>query len=321
MLHRTKLIAEPWDVGPNGYRVGEFPQGWSEWNDGYRDTVRDFWKGAPSSLGAFGNAVTGSSPLYELNGRTPTASINFVTSHDGFTLADVVAYNEKHNRVNGEANRDGHSDNRSWNSGAEGPTDDATVQEIRQRRIRSMATSLLLSQGVPMLLGGDELGRTQGGNNNAYNQDNEISWFDWENSDTDLADFFGRLTELRRGHPTFRRTAWLHEHADAEHDLVEWFALDGSPMTPSDWNDPEAQAVALYLAGRVVHCAAGTVSDDDVLLLFNAGFEDVEFQIPVAVGQAGWQIAVDSRDTDHTGAVSQAVVVGGFGTTVLMRPE
>jgi isoamylase len=280
ILRRSKLIAEPWDVGPHGYQVGQFPHRWSEWNDGYRDTVRDFWKGTPSSLGAFGDAVTGSSPLYENGGRNPTASVNFITSHDGFTLADVVAYNDKHNRTNGEANRDGHSDNRSWNSGEEGPTDDPTVREIRTRRVRSMAISLLLSQGVPMLLGGDEMGRSQRGNNNAYNQDNEISWFDWENADTDLVAFFGRLTALRRNHPTFRRTAWLHEHADADQDLVGWFTADGSHMTPSDWDDPAGRVVALHLAGRVVHCAAGTVTDDDALLLFNAGFDDVGFRIP-----------------------------------------
>jgi isoamylase len=319
VLRRTKLIAEPWDVGPNGYRVGQFPPRWSEWNDGYRDTVRDFWKGTPSTLGAFGDAVTGSSPLFEASGRSPTASVNFVTSHDGFTLADVVAYNEKHNRDNGETNRDGHSDNRSWNSGEEGPTDDPAVRELRARRVRSMATSLLLSQGVPMLLGGDELGRTQRGNNNAYNQDNEVSWFDWENADTDLVAFFGRLTALRRNHPTFRRTAWLHEHAAPDRDLVGWFASNGEPMTPSDWDDPAARVVALFLAGRVVHCAAGTVSDDDALLLFNAGPEVVEFGIPATVGVDGWHIVIDSTDVARTGAVSASVEVGGFGVTVLMR--
>ena len=320
VLRRTKLIAEPWDVGPGGYRVGQFPGGWSEWNDGYRDTMRDFWKGTPSSLGAFGDGVTGSSPLFESSGRSPTASVNFLTSHDGFTLADVVAYNEKHNRTNGEANRDGHSDNRSWNSGEEGPTEDATVQEIRTRRTRSMATSLLLSQGVPMLLGGDELGRSQRGNNNAYNQDNEISWFDWNDVDTDLAAFIARLTALRRDHPTFRRTAWLHEHADVGRDLVGWFTPDGSEMTRSNWEEPTRLVVALYLAGRVVHCAAGTITDDDALLLFNAGFDDVEFRIPTSVGTEGWQIVIDSTDPVRSGAVSDTVVVGGFGATVMMRP-
>ena len=319
VLHGTKLIAEPWDVGPGGYRVGQFPHRWSEWNDTYRDTMRDFWKNTPSTLGAFGNAVTGSSPLYELSGRNPTASVNFVTSHDGFTLADVVSYNEKHNGANGEANRDGHSDNRSWNSGAEGVTDDPTVNEIRSRRVRSMATSLLLSQGVPMILGGDELGRTQRGNNNAYNQDNAISWFDWESADTGLVTFFGRLTALRRAHPTFRRTAWLHEHADADHDLVGWFAPDGSPMTPSAWDDPAARAVALYLAGHVVHSADGTVSDDDALLLFNAGYEDVVFRLPDAIGTHEWTIVIDSTDAERGGIASDDIAVGGFGATVLMR--
>jgi glycogen operon protein len=320
VLSGTKLIAEPWDVGPSGYRVGEFPARWSEWNDTFRDTVRDFWKALPGRLGVFGNAVTGSSPLYELSGRSPTASINLITSHDGFTLTDVVTYDHRRNDANGEANRDGHHDNRSWNSGVEGPTDDPTVVEVRDRRIRSMLLTLLLSQGVPMLLGGDELGRTQHGNNNAYNQDNEVSWFDWDSADPGLVAFVSRLIRLRREHPTFRRTAWLHEHADETHDLVGWFSPSGDEMTPEDWDHPEGMAVALYLAGRVVHSAQGTVVDDDVLLLFNGGPTAVVFPIPPAIGVEGWHVAIDSVDPGSADAQVTEIEVGGFGAVVLMRP-
>ena len=319
VLRHTKLIAEPWDVGPNGYRVGEFPSRWSEWNDTYRDTVRDFWKSTEGMLGSFGNAVTGSSPVYELSGRSPTGSVNLITSHDGFTLKDVVSYDHRHNAANGEANGDGHSDNRSWNSGEEGPSDDPAVLEIRSRRTRAMLLSLLLSQGVPMLLGGDELGRTQRGNNNAYNQDNEISWFDWDTADLELAAFVGRLARLRKEHPTFRRTAWLHEHADPEHDLVGWFTASGEEMTSHAWNEPDSKQVALYLAGRVVHCVDGTVTDDDVLLFFNAGLDSTTFQIPATVGAEDWTIAIDSVDTERKGPVGGTLEVGAFGATVLLR--
>ncbi|HVR33385.1 MAG TPA: glycogen debranching protein GlgX [Acidimicrobiia bacterium] len=320
VLGHTKLIAEPWDVGPNGYRVGQFPTRWSEWNDTYRDTVRDFWKATPATVGAFGDAVTGSSPLYEMSGRDPTASVNLVTSHDGFTLRDLVSYDHTHNDANGESNHDGHQDNRSWNSGAEGPTDDPVVLEIRARRTRAMLVSLLLSQGVPMLLGGDELGRTQQGNNNAYNQDNDISWLDWSSVDCGLASFVGRLATLRRRHPTFRRTAWLHEHAAADRDLVGWFRPSGEEMTVEDWGDPNGRSVALYLAGQVVHCTEGTVTDHDVLLLFNGDLHGVGFRIPPAVGHEEWTLVVDSAHPERTEAVSGSVEVDGLGAVVLMRP-
>jgi isoamylase len=319
-LQATKLIAEPWDVGPMGYRVGEFPARWSEWNDTFRDTVRDFWRSTEGTLGAFGDAVTGSSPLYETSGRTPTASVNIVTAHDGFTLRDLVSYDHRHNDANGEENNDGHHDNRSWNSGAEGPTDDPVVLEIRARRTRSMLLTLLLSQGVPLLLGGDEVGRSQLGNNNAYNQDNEISWYDWDGADRELIEFVGRLTRLRRDHPTFRRTAWLHEHAGAAHDLVGWFTAAGSEMTPADWDDPGGRRVALYLAGRVVHSDEGTVTDDDVLLLFNASFDDVTFTLPESIGWEGWIVAIDSVDPARHGPASPHIAVGAFGSTALLRP-
>lgn len=318
VLAGVKLVAEPWDIGPAGYRVGQFPRRWSEWNDSYRDTVRDFWK-ATGRRGPFATAMTGSSSLYEISGRSPTASVNFVASHDGFTLRDVVSYDRRHNEDNGEHNADGHQDNRSWNSGVEGETDDPSVCEIRRRRSRAMLMTLLLSQGVPMLLGGDELGRTQRGNNNAYNQDNPLSWFDWEDADAELAVFVGRLTALRGVHPTFRRTAWLHEHADELHDLVGWFRPDGAEMTQDDWNQPGP--LALYLAGRVVHSSEGTVRDDDVLLLCNGETDDVVFRVASEVGVDGWRVEIDSTDPTRSGPVdAHAVPVPAFTTTLLLRP-
>ena len=321
VLQGAKLIAEPWDLGPSGYRVGEFPPRWSEWNDTFRDTVRDFWKGTDSTLGNFANAVTGSSPLYESSGRKPTASVNIVTTHDGFTLRDLVSYDERRNTENGEDNHDGHDDNRSWNSGSEGPTEDPEVLEIRRRRTRATLMTLLLSQGVPMLLGGDESGRTQQGNNNAYNQDNELSWYDWSEPDDQLTAFVARLIRLRRAHPTFRRTSWLHEHAAPTHDLVGWFMPSGDEMTESDWNDPAGRDVALYLAGEVVHCAEGTVTDADFLLAFNASFEEISFGVPPSIGTSGWVVEVDSIDDARNEAVNNEFAVGGFGATVLKRPR
>ncbi len=319
VLQGTKLIAEPWDLGPSGYRAGEFPPRWSEWNDTFRDTVRDFWKGTDSTLGNFGNAVTGSSPLYESSGREPTASVNIVTTHDGFTLRDLVSYNERHNSENGEDNHDGHDDNRSWNSGSEGPTDDPAILEIRRRRTRATLMTLLLSQGVPMLLGGDESGRTQQGNNNPYNQDNELSWYDWSEADDQLTVFVARLIRLRREHPTFRRTSWLHEHAAPTQDLVGWFTPSGDEMKESDWNDPSGRAVSLYLAGDVVHCAEGTVTDADFLLAFNASFEEIGFGVPPSIGTSDWVVEVDSIDDARNEAVGNAFAVGGFGVTVVKR--
>ena len=320
VLANVKLIAEPWDVGPGGYRVGEFPRRWSEWNDSYRDTVRDFWK-TSGTRGPLATAMTGSSALFEISGRSPTASINFVTSHDGFTLRDVVSYDRRHNQANGENNADGHRDNRSWNSGVEGPTDDPAVSEIRRRRTRAMLMTLLLSQGVPMVLGGDELGRTQRGNNNAYNQDNDLSWLDWDAADDELVDFVAGLVSLRAAHPTFRRTAWLHEHADETHDLVGWYRPDGTEMTEEDWSTPGG--LALYLAGRVVHSSEGTVTDDDALLLCNGTLEDVEFVLAPEVGTDGWSVAADSADSadsDRSGPTDSGTVdVPALTLTLLLR--
>ncbi|MEO8461684.1 MAG: glycogen debranching protein GlgX, partial [Chloroflexota bacterium] len=239
-INQVKLIAEPWDVGEGGYQVGNFPPLWSEWNGKYRDAIRDFWRGTPEPLAEFGYRFTGSSDLYASNGRRPYASVNFVTAHDGFTLADLVAYNDKHNEANGEDNRDGDNHNRSWNHGVEGPTDDPAVLEARARDQRNMLATLFLSQGVPMLLAGDEIGRTQGGNNNGYAQDNEVSWLDWEHADLDLLDFVQRLIAFRAEHPALRRRRWFLDrpiHGEQVHE-IEWFAPDGTPMGVEHWHDP-----------------------------------------------------------------------------------
>jgi glycogen operon protein len=320
VLRHVKLIAEPWDVGPDGYRVGGYPTRWSEWNDKYRDTVRDFWRGAEGTLGAFATRITGSSDVFGHNRQNPTASVNLVTSHDGFTLTDLVSYDHRHNHANGENNQDGHSDNRSWNSGVEGPTTDPEVVELRARRRRSLLATLLLSQGVPMILGGDEIGRTQGGNNNAYNQDNEISWYDWSTLDPDMFAFTAELIQMRKRHPTFRRTAWLHEHADPGIDHVGWFTPAGKEMTEGDWRAPFARSVALYLRGASFHAGRGTTTDDDFLLMFNGYEESLEFVIPAEIDGGSWEVVVDTADpAQEPTPVIEAVEVASLALTVLRR--
>src|SRR5690242_4543689 len=272
VVSQVKLIAEPWDIGPGGYQVGNFPPQWTEWNGKYRDTVRDFWRGEPATLGEFASRLTGSADLYEYSGRRPVASINFVVAHDGFTLRDLVSYNEKHNEANGEGNRDGESHNRSWNCGVEGPTDDPAVLELRARQQRNFLATLFLSQGVPMLLGGDELGRSQGGNNNAWCQDNDISWFDWETADADLFGFVQRLIELRLAHPVFRRTSFLEGSGTVLPD-VWWMRPDGRRMTRRDWDNTGSRAIGVFLNGeelRVETTHGEAVRDDSFLLLLNA---------------------------------------------------
>jgi isoamylase len=270
VLSEVKLIAEPWDWG--GYDLGDFPAGWSEWNGRYRDTVRDFWRATPGTLADFATRLTGSSDLFG-HGRRPTASINLVTVHDGFTLNDLVSYDAKHNEANGEGNRDGNDDNRSWNCGAEGPTDDPSVLELRARQRRNLLATLLLSDGVPLLLGGDELGRTQRGNNNAYCQDNEISWVDWTQADRDLFEFVARVCRLRREHDVFRRTRFF---AAGE---LRWLRPDGQPMEAADWSNPGARAVA----------AGGA----DGLLLVNAWWEPLSFRLP---DDRTWAVELDTAD-------------------------
>ncbi len=288
----VKLIAEPWDVGEGGYQVGNFPPLWSEWNGRYRDTIRDFWRGEPAALAEFGSRFTGSSDLYQADSRRPTASINFVTAHDGFTLADLVSHNEKHNAANGEGNRDGESHNRSWNCGAEGETDDPAILALRARQRRNMMTTLLLSQGVPMILGGDELGRTQHGNNNGYCQDNELSWFDWT-PDTQGADaqqqgggfaaWCTAVIELRRSNHVFRRRRWFQGHPIRGTEEVLWLRTDGRAMTDHDWANGFAKSVGVLLNGSAISTPdafGGRVVDDSFLLLFNASELDLAWTLP-----------------------------------------
>ncbi|MGH9071643.1 MAG: glycogen debranching protein GlgX, partial [Acidimicrobiales bacterium] len=259
VIGQVKLIAEPWDVGEGGYQVGNFPPLWSEWNGRYRDCVRDYWRGRPGTIAELAYRLTGSSDLYELSGRRPYASINFVTAHDGFTLADLVAYEQKHNQANGEDNRDGTDDNRSWNCGVEGPADDPAIASLRRRQQRNFLTTLILSQGIPMLTGGDELGRTQGGNNNAYCQDNEVSWYDWANVDDQLLAFTRELVALRRANPVFRRRRFFHGRsirgsgvAGAETADIGWFRPDGTEMGDADWQQGYAHAMGVFLNGDAI---------------------------------------------------------------------
>ncbi len=293
VLSQVKLIAEPWDVGPGGYQVGNFPILWSEWNGIYRDTMRDFWRNS-SSLAEFASRFGGSSDLYEYDGRRPFASINFITAHDGFTLRDLVSYNEKHNDANGEGNRDGTDDNRSWNCGAEGPTDDPEILALRSRQQRNFLVTLLLSQGVPMLLGGDEIGRTQGGSNNAWCQDNPISWFDWETCDEDLLAFVRQLIELRRNHPVFRRTKFF-EGKGVQLPDVWWMRPDGRRMTRRDWENNELRAIGVFMNGDELNTQTETgeeVRDDTFLLLFNAHFEDIPFRLPARRFGTRWELVL-----------------------------
>ncbi len=318
ILRNAKLIAEPWDVGPGGYQVGGFPESWSEWNDKYRDAVRSFWKGSEGTLAEFATRITGSSDVFEASERNPTASINLITSHDGYTLVDLVSYERRHNHANGENNQDGHRNNLSWNSGVEGPTTKQEIIEMRNRRRRSLITTLMLSQGVPMILGGDEIGRTQNGNNNAYNQDNETSWYDWADIDRDMLAFTQTVVALRRRHETFRRTAWLHEHASPGEDHVGWFTPAGRGMAEDDWQAPFARSVALFLAGDAIHTATGVASDRDFLLLFNAYAEELEFTLPTELGSIRWELALDTAlATTEPGPVEGAVDVAGFAVVVL----
>jgi isoamylase len=308
VLSQAKLIAEPWDVGPGGYQVGNFPVLWTEWNAEYRDTMRDFWRGH-ENVADFVTRFTGSADLYESDGRRPFASINFVTAHDGFTLADLVSYNDKHNEANLEGGNDGNDDNRSWNHGVEGPTDDPEVIELRRRQQRNFLTTLLLSQGVPMLLGGDEFSRSQGGNNNAWCQDNELSWFDWDWNDEQrsLFEFTKRLIGLRRGHPVFRRPAFLEGRGSAGSDLpdVWWMRPDGRRMTQSDWRRGDARAIGVFLNGEEIPMKTmdgQPVVDASFLLLFNAHYEPIEFKLPTKRFGSRWQFALSTSEPEVSDA-------------------
>ena len=300
-LSQIKLIAEPWDVGENGYQVGRFPPGWSEWNGKYRDVVRDYWRGEGGLIGELAYRLTGSADLYEHNGRRPPASINFVTAHDGFTLYDLVSYNERHNEANGEDNRDGESHNRSWNCGAEGDTTEPDILALRLRQRRNLLATLLLSQGVPMLLAGDEIGRTQRGNNNAYCQDGELSWLDWDIAwlpeNRELLAFVQRLIQIRQQHPTFRRQHFFRGiHGDGIRDIF-WFNPDGREINDEEWTHDYARCLGLYLPGAGLQERderGHALTDDDFLLLCNAHHEEISFVLPAPSDDTLFEVVLDT---------------------------
>lgn len=302
VLSTVKLIAEPWDVGEGGYQIGNFPLLWSEWNGKYRDTMRDFWIGEESNLAEFAYRFTGSSDLYELNGRRPSASINFITAHDGFTLNDLVSYNERHNEANGENNQDGDEYSRSWNCGEEGETDDPEVLELRSRQRRNFLVTLFLSQGVPMILGGDELGRTQKGNNNAYCQDNEISWFDWSlaRKNKDLLEFSRQLIQFHHENPVFQRRNWFQGRQIYGSGILDiaWYNPNGEAMTEEQWNDGYIKAISIFLNGEEIdkpNFKGKRIVGDSFLLFFNAHHEELEFIIPKDLRKWQWQVIIDTN--------------------------
>jgi glycogen operon protein len=327
VLSRVKLIGEPWDVGDFGYQVGNLPVLWSEWNGKYRDNVRKFWKGDPGQIAELAYRLSGSSDLYRLSGRGPTGSINFLTAHDGFTLRDLVSYNEKHNDANGENNQDGANDNNAWNSGVEGPTEDPGINELRMRRQRSFLATLFLSQGVPMLLGGDEVSRSQQGNNNGYCQDNEISWFDWDLNaqQRELLGFTRGLIAFRKEHPVLRRRRYFEglflPGADIK-DLT-WFKLDGTEIVDEQWSDPENRSIAMRLAGEAIderEAEGGRISDETLLVLLNAFHEALTFRLPAAGGLPGyeWELLMD---TTYAAPPTPTGELRGVGETYALSPR
>ena len=318
VVSQVKLIAEPWDVGPGGYQVGNFPPLWTEWNGKFRDTVRDFWRGEQATLGEFASRITGSSDLYQDDGRRPYASINFVTAPDGFTLNDLVTYNEKHNEANGEDNQDGESHNRSWNCGVEGPTDDQEVVELRSRQRRNLMATMLLSQGVPMILHGDEFGRTQHGNNNAYCQDNEVSWVDWSllETNSELVEFTAALARFRKAHPVFRRRRFFAGRPIRKGEElrdIAWFTPSGEEMTEQNWEDDFGKCIVIFLNGEGIpdlDSRGMRVVDDSFLMAFNAHFEDIEITLPEVEYGPEWTVVVDTT-TGRVGDGEKPVVAGG----------
>ncbi|WP_224995276.1 glycogen debranching protein GlgX [Cesiribacter sp. SM1] len=330
VISQVKLIAEPWDIGEGGYQVGKFPPGWAEWNGKYRDTMRDYWRGEESILGEFAERLTGSSDLYRDDYRSPTASINFITAHDGFTLNDLVSYNEKHNMANGENNNDGESHNRSWNCGTEGPTDDPKIVDCRERQKRNFLTTLFLSQGVPMMLAGDEISRTQGGNNNAYCQDNEISWVNWHEADTELLQFTRKLIHLRKSHPTFTRRRWFQGQPIKGIGLedIAWFAPNGKEMTDEKWNQDFAKALGVFMNGRGIH-SRGTrgehIIDDSFYVIFNAHHEPVTFKLPPKKYGQQWNKVLDTSENrvdeeSDSYLAGESVKINGRSIVLLEHP-
>jgi isoamylase len=299
VISQAKLIAEPWDIGEGGYMVGNFPPGWAEWNGKYRDCMRDYWRGADSMLSEFADRLTGSSDLYKNDYRHPTASVNFVTAHDGFTLNDLVCYNDKHNEDNGEENQDGESHNRSWNCGVEGPTDEAQVIALRNRQKRNLLTTLFLSQGVPMLLAGDEVSRTQHGNNNAYCQDNELSWLDWQHTDEQLLNFTRKLAQVYKLHNVFSRRDWFKGQPIKGNGLTDiaWFSPEGKKMKEENWQAGFAKSLAVYLDGYGIHSKnydGEPIIDDSFYLIFNAHSEPVEYKLPPRRYGENWVKILDT---------------------------
>jgi len=324
VISQVKLIAEPWDIGEGGYQVGKFPPLWLEWNGKYRDCVRDYWRGQDQTLGEFAYRFTGSSDLYEATGRRPYASVNFITAHDGFTLHDLVSYNDKHNEANGEENRDGESHNRSWNCGVEGPTDDPKVNKLRERQKRNFLATLFLSQGIPMMLGGDEIGRTQKGNNNAYCQDNEISWFNWESADKDLLEFTRRLIQLRKEHPVFRRRRWFQGrpiHGEKITD-IGWFTPDGIQMAEDQWGEGFAKALGVFLNGEGIDdpdARGERVVDDSFYVLFNAHYEPLPFVLPKKEWGEPWTVVLDTNEPIRANPDKERLYKAGDKVTVESR--
>jgi glycogen operon protein len=318
VVSQVKLIAEPWDVGPGGYQVGNFPPLWTEWNGKFRDTVRDFWRGEPATLGEFASRITGSSDLYQDDGRRPYASINFVTAHDGFTLNDLVSYNEKHNEANGEDNRDGEDHNRSWNCGVEGPTDDEEILELRRRQRRNLMATMLLSQGVPMIVNGDEFGRTQNGNNNAYCQDNEVSWVDWSllESNVELVEFTSALAAFRKAHPVFRRKRFFAGRPIRKGEElrdIAWFTPSGEEMTEQNWEDDFGKCVVTFLNGEGIpdlDSRGMRVVDDSFLMAFNGHYEDIQVTLPESEYGPEWTVVVDTA-TGQVGNGEKAIAASG----------
>jgi glycogen operon protein len=322
VISRVKLIAEPWDIGEGGYQVGNFPALWSEWNGHYRDTVRDFWRGEPSTVAELASRLTGSSDLYQNDTRRPVASVNFVTAHDGFTLRDLVSYNEKHNEANGESNADGESHNRAWNCGAEGETDDPEVLRCRAQQVRNFLATLFLAQGVPMLHGGDELGRTQDGNNNAYCQDSELSWVNWSSIDEALLAFTRWVIALRRDHPVFRRRRWFQGRPIRGTVDIGWFKPTGRSMTDKDWEASHARSLGVFLNGKAIQAPddrGRSITDDSFILLFNAHSEEVKWTIPAEYGK-GWRLVLDTarlQPESHPAEVAGRITTSARSAAVL----
>jgi isoamylase len=330
VISQVKLIAEPWDIGEGGYQVGNFPPGWAEWNGKYRDCMRDYWRGAESMLGEFALRFTGSPDLYEDSNRQPTASINFITAHDGFTLRDLVSYNEKHNEANGEDNNDGESHNRSWNCGIEGETDVVAIELLRKQQMRNFLTTLFLSQGVPMIVAGDELGRTQRGNNNAYCQDNEISWIDWAGADLHILTFSKKIIHFCRRHPVFNRRKWFkgQPYKGIGVEDIAWFRPDGHEMNEDNWRDDYAKTLGIFLNGKAIPSPGPKgekIVDDNFFLIFNAYHENIQFKLPPQKFGRKWLKILDTaydyfEETGEAFVSGKPIPIAGRSVVLLKEP-